>query len=193
MAAADPCARGGDARFSPCGRYRWWLERHWPPAAAAGRPAGAGAARSSGRLLFIGLNPSRADAARDDATLLRLQGFARHWGFAALEVVNLFARVSPRPADLRRLAEPVGGENDRWIAARLRACDRVWLGWGNGGRWRGRDRRVLALIRTGVPPAAVGCIGVTAAGQPRHPLYAPAATRWVRWAEPAGLSHPERD
>ena len=186
MAGADLCAHGGDVRFSPCGRYRWWLERHWPPAATAGQQAGGGVASSCGRLLFIGLNPSRADAARDDATLRRL-------GFAALEVVNLFARVSPRPDDLQRLAEPVGGENDRWIAARLRACDRVWLGWGNGGRWSGRDRRVLALIRNGVPPAAVGCIGVTASGQPRHPLYAPAAARWVPWAEQAPLSHPGRD
>ena len=35
----------GTAAFSPCGLYRWWLERLWQPAAP--------------RLIFIGLNPSR--------------------------------------------------------------------------------------------------------------------------------------
>ncbi len=62
----------GFAAFSPCGHYRWWLERQW----AAERP----------RLIFIGLNPSRADGIRDDATLRRLLGFARGWGYGALEV-----------------------------------------------------------------------------------------------------------
>ena len=76
------------AAFSPCGQYRWWLERLWQPAAP--------------RLLFIGLNPSRADGQRNDPTLRRLLGFAQRWGYGSLEVLNLFARVSPSPAVLRR-------------------------------------------------------------------------------------------
>ena len=82
------------AQFSPCGRYRWWLQRCWDPQ----RPP----------LLFIGLNPSRADAQRDDPTLRRLLGFARAWGYGGLEVLNLFARISASPAALRRCADPVG-------------------------------------------------------------------------------------
>lgn len=174
-----PASVSGQAAFSPCGRYRWWLERCWEPAAAP-----------SSRLLFIGLNPSLAGADRDDPTLRRLQGFARGWGFGALEVVNLFGRISPSPAVLKRLAEPVGTENDRWIAERLAACDAVWLGWGNGGLWRDRHREVEALIGAIAAQKPVGCIGCTAAAQPRHPLYAPAASAWRPWAQPANLSHP---
>ena len=168
--------RAAAAVFSPCGRYRWWLERRWDPQ----RPA----------LLFIGLNPSRADGERDDPTLRRLQGFARTWGYGGLEVLNLFARISASPAALRRCADPVGAENDRWLEQRLRAVPAggsVWLGWGNGGGWRGRDQRVLELIgqvlpTVGGPPLLA--LGLTASGQPRHPLYAPGD------AQPLRLLHP---
>jgi len=154
-------SRAAAAAFSPCGRYRWWLQRSWDPS----RPA----------LVFVGLNPSRADARRDDPTLRRLVAYARSWGFGGLEVLNLFARVAAKAVVLRRLEDPVGSCNDAWICRCLerQPAATVWLGWGNGGAWRGRDRQVLALLsEQGVGPVA---LAVTAAGHPRHPLYCPAA------------------
>jgi hypothetical protein len=170
------------AAFSTCGHYRWWLERLWEPQ----RP----------RLLFIGLNPSRADGRRDDATLRRLVGFARGWGYGALEVLNLFGRISPSPAVLRRAADPVGAATDAWIAQRMAAQPQaaLWLGWGNQGSWRGRDRQVLALLQgLGASQRHGFCLGCTAAGQPRHPLYLPAQARRQSWCWPAAtpLGHPE--
>ena len=50
--SAASCALSGGAAFSACGHYRWWLQRLWAPE----RP----------RVLVVGLNPSRADAQRDD-------------------------------------------------------------------------------------------------------------------------------
>lgn len=172
----------GAASFSPCGQYRWWLERQWTPA----RP----------RLLFIGLNPSRADGDRDDTTLRRLLGFADRWGYGALEVLNLFARISPAPAVLRRAADPVGPANDGWLQARLAAqpLAPLWLGWGNHGVWRGRARLVLHLLDlSGGRQRAVFCLGLTAGGQPRHPLYLPATAAPLQWCWQArpGLGHPE--
>jgi hypothetical protein len=164
------------AQFSSCGLYRWTLHRAWDLA----RP----------RLLFIGLNPSRADAERDDPTLRRLSGFAQSWGFGCLEVVNLFGRCSASPAVLRRCSDPIGPESDHWLKqglARLQsqAGDALWLGWGNGGTWRQRDQQVLALLAEKLPAdLPLLAIGLTASGQPRHPLYAPAA------AQPLGLQHP---
>ena len=166
-----------DARFSPCGRYRWWLQRCWD----CERPP----------LLFVGLNPSRADADRDDPTLRRLQDFARSWGYGRLEVLNLFARISPSPSVLRRSSEPVGAENDLWLQERVLALASVsgalWLGWGNGGAWCGRDQQVLSQLAcwARVPGAAAFTVpwlslGLTAAGQPRHPLYVPGDARPVR-------------
>jgi hypothetical protein len=164
------------ALFSPCGLYRWTLERAWDP----GRP----------RLLFIGLNPSRADAECDDPTLRRLLCFARDWGFGALEVVNLFGRCSASPAVLRRCSDPIGPENDHWLRAGLtrlqpQAGDGLWLGWGNGGVWRQRDQQVLVLLAAKLPAdLPLWAIGLTASGQPRHPLYASAD------AQPLLLQHP---
>jgi hypothetical protein len=156
----DGVCRDAAAAFSACGRYRWWLRRGWDP----DRPP----------LVFVGLNPSLADAGRDDPTLRRLVGYGRRWGFGSVEVLNLFALVAACPAQLRRVEDPVGAANDAWIRRCLqRPGAVVWLGWGNGGPWRGRDRAVLALLAgQGVVPWA---LAVTAAGQPRHPLYCPAA------------------
>jgi len=155
--------------LSACGRYRWWLERQWQ--------------REAPRLLFIGLNPSRADGQRDDPTLRRLLGFAQSWGYGALEVLNLFSRISPSPAVLRRSADPIGPETDLWLRRRLAHLahspgSAVWLGWGNGGQWRGRDQAVLpVLLQQDLPLLA---LGLTASGQPRHPLYAAKAARPLR-------------
>lgn len=170
------------ASFSPCGRYRWWLQRTWQPQ----RPT----------LVFVGLNPSRADGQRDDPTLRRLLAYGRRWGFGRLEVVNLFGAVATIPAALRRFSDPVGSENEAWIRRCLGRpaawCSEalperssagaeppgpagalLWLGWGNGGAWWGRDRALQALVAEfAIRPFA---LGRTASGQPRHPLYCPAA------------------
>jgi len=170
---------GANAAFSPCGRYRWWLQRVWEPQGPV--------------LLFVGLNPSRADGRRDDPTLRRLLGFARQWGYGALKVVNLFACISANPALLKRAADPVGRGNDGWLLTAAQggagfggfggsAPAAIWLGWGNQGAWRGRDRQVLRLIGQSLQGCGSNhspellCLGLTAAGQPRHPLYVAAAT-----------------
>ena len=177
-----PTLQAAAAIFSPCGRYRWWLQRTWKPE----RPT----------LVFVGLNPSSADAQRDDPTLRRLLAYGRRWGFGRLEVINLFGAVATTPAALKRLSDPVGMDNESWIRRTLGrlgpGCGEampvdlalgaepvepagalLWLGWGNGGAWRGRDWALLALVAEfALRPFALGC---TASGQPRHPLYCPAA------------------
>ena len=68
MAAKAP-ALENNAVFSACGRYRYVLTRQ---VSAGTRPA-----------TFILLNPSTADATKDDPTIRRCVGFARRWGCAA--------------------------------------------------------------------------------------------------------------
>src|SRR5712664_2208515 len=85
------------AGFSCCGLYRYWLRRHWdaelPP------------------VCFVMLNPSTADAERDDPTIRRCCGFSRRWGYGGIVVVNLYAFRTSDPCCLRNAVHPVGPEN----------------------------------------------------------------------------------
>jgi hypothetical protein len=139
------------ANFSRCGTYRYALRRCWD---AARPPA-----------LIVGLNPSTADAERDDPTIRRCVRFARDWGFGGVVVGNLFAYRATRPAALRAAPAPVGPANDRWLRALTREAGIVVAAWGDDGRHGGRDRAVLRLL------GAAHCLGTTKAGAPRHPLY----------------------
>jgi hypothetical protein len=149
------------ACFDASGRYRYCLTRRW-------------AARGA-TVAFVLLNPSTADANLDDPTLRRCIGFAKRWGYAGLEVVNLFAWRATRPADLRRARDPVGPENDaHLLAAAARAGD-VVLAWGIHGTLLGRGQAVLTLLRAQAPRLL--CLGRTRGGQPRHVLYLPGDLR----------------
>jgi Protein of unknown function (DUF1643) len=63
------------AVISDCGRYRYSLWRIWNASAV--------------RVMFIGLNPSTADATQDDPTIRRCVEFARSWGFGGIYVQSL--------------------------------------------------------------------------------------------------------
>ena len=131
-----------DAAFSACGRYRWWLWRQWH--------------RQRPLLLFVGLNPSRADGARDDATLRRLVGFARQWDYGALLVLNLFACISPSPALLRRAADPVGAETDAWL--QLALTGRITAAGGSIVGVSGRHPEDAHAMWSGRPPVVAHCL-----------------------------------
>ena len=144
------------ARFSRCRTFRTALGRTWDPALPS--------------VGFVGLNPSTADASRDDPTLRRCIGFSRRLGAGSLVLVNLFAYRATRPRDLWSAGAPVGRSTDRVMREELRTCARVVVAWGNiPVAARPRARTVLALLdRLG---ATVVHLGRTKAGHPRHPLY----------------------
>lgn len=152
-----PCTVERVARaavLSDCGTYRYVLTRRWAEGPVLG---------------WVMLNPSRADAERDDATVRRCMGFARSWGFAGIIVRNLYAARSSSPAGLWSHPEPVGPANDQYLASaaedQLTVC-----AWGALGERHHRGRLVAA--RLDELGARMVCLGRTAAGQPRHPLYA---------------------
>ena len=130
-------------------------------------------------MAFILCNPSTADEQSEDPTLRRCIGFARRWGFDALEIANCFALRSPRPADLRRARDPVGPDTDRVLRAVARRADRLVVGWGNHGRLHDRATQVTHLLAD----HALWCLGRTQRGQPRHPLYVPGDTRLRRFGQ----------
>ena len=128
--------------------------------------------------MFVMLNPSTADAWRDDPTIARCKGFAERWGYARLEVVNLFALRATHPADLKRLArthDVIGPRNDAVLRRACRRADRVVAAWGAHGDLLGRADEVRAML----PHVPWQCLGTTKDGHPRHPGRIPNATRLV--------------
>jgi hypothetical protein len=148
---------------SRCYRYR--LGRAW-------------AAPGTGCVLFVMLNPSTADAEHDDPTLRRCIWFAHAWGFGAVDVMNLFAYRAPRPQVLRRVADPVGPDNDRHIDLAAGAATAIVCAWAEQGGYRGRGADVALALRRHRP---LLCLGSTKNGQPLHPLYVRGTTRPTVW------------
>ncbi len=164
----------GTASFSRCGTYRYTLTRELD----ASRPR---------TLVVIGLNPSTADAWRDDPTVRREIGFARRWGFGRLVKLNAYAFRATDPrvmlAAAARGEDIVGPRNDaaiRAAIAKARARDGlVLVAWGR----HARPDRVAALARllAGSEPR---CLRTNQDGSPVHPLYQRATARHRPWRAP---------
>lgn len=145
-----PC-RG--AVLSDCATYRYALWRVWN--------------QDLPKVLFIGLNPSTADAENDDPTVRRCVGFARSWGFGGVVIGNLFAFRSTCPKSLGSVSDPVGLANDGWLRYLHKNTQMAIAAWGAFDIGAQQASRVLSQLRP------LHCIGRTKQGMPRHPLYAP--------------------
>lgn len=155
------------AVMSPCGVYRYRLTRYvdvlpvWEDKGL--------------RCVFVALNPSTADASKNDPTLRRMIQFSAAVNCNRLDVVNLFAFRATDPRDLRSAPDPVGPDNDQHIAEAVSMADVVIVAWGPNGSFLGRDRHVLGLLKqAGIAPQA---LRITSGGHPSHPLYLPACLR----------------
>lgn len=78
--------------------YRWTATRAW----------GAGPC-----IHWNLLNPSDADALKDDPTMWRMIGFSYRWGFGSLIVTNLYPFISSSPEAMRTWRAHWSGED--WI------------------------------------------------------------------------------
>jgi hypothetical protein len=141
-----------DAVFSPDGRYRYLLTR-------------------GDELPVLGvimLNPSTADAKKNDPTISRLMRFAESWGYGSLLVANLYGFFASKPQLLDEQHDPYGLGNPCYLMQAIRRADLVLVAWG-------RDRRAHSVAidtvvklthSTGKQPY---CLGTNADGSPVHP------------------------
>lgn len=150
-----------DARLSDCGRYRYLLRRTWDH----GLP----------RALYVMLNPSTADAEIDDQTIRSCIRLVKALGYGSFEVVNLYAFRATDPRELQKSPDPIGPDNDAVIEAATNRCDTIICAWGAHKPATMRGRRVHEILRRQRP--AVFCLGRTATGAPKHPLYIPTGAK----------------
>ena len=76
------------ADLSEDGVYRWSLRRSWLKPLLVRGP-----------VLWIGHNPSTADASVDDPTVRRMVQFSDTWGYASLSIANLLPIRTPTAKD----------------------------------------------------------------------------------------------
>lgn len=145
------------ATFSKDLRFRYSLSRGW--------------SAEDWRVAFIGLNPSTADATKDDPTIRRCIGFAKSWGFGTLHMLNLFAVRSTDPKVLYRMSnkEAIGDENDAKILEYCNTVSLIVCAWGTHGALHGRGEQVAKMLRAN--GLRLSALGFTKDGYPRHPLY----------------------
>lgn len=144
------------AIVSACGLFRYRLTRTWDPGKQSA--------------CFLMLNPSTADATKDDATIRRCISFAKSWNCGGITVVNLFAFRSRHPKAMAAAVDPVGPENDLHIRDVVEQSYPIVVAWGGGvpKAYAARVEAVRAILaNVGV---SVFCLGRTDGGQPRHPL-----------------------
>lgn len=144
-----------DAVISDCGLYRYLLRRVWD--------------HRLPRLLVAMLNPSKADAEVDDATIRALYRLCRALGFGSFEVINLYGLRATDPDELAKAADPVGPGNDSVASTAINRCDMVVCAWGAHPMAGARAQSMVEAIRRKRPLAY--CFGTTKAGAPKHPLY----------------------
>lgn len=136
------------AKFSDCGKYRYWLRRAW-----------------DGRLpdaLCIGLNPSTANATDNDATIRILISCLKKLGYGGFYMMNLFAIISSKPEILLTCEDPLG-ENDFHLNDVSLVCKDVIVCWGAFKQAEARIKEVLPKF-----PDAL-CFGFNKNGTPFHP------------------------
>lgn len=172
----------GTAVFSECGLYRYRLERYFDG--------------GDGTLTFCMLNPSTADAEKNDPTVRRCVGYAMRWGFARLIVVNIFAWRDTDPKKMKEAEDHlgyagiVGDDNDEAISRAFREATFRVCAWGACAFPFVAKRQEEMISKYGAT-YPLFCLGRTAFGAPKHPLYIKGDVVPVSWPVPGVYFPPE--
>lgn len=172
MFELGPLLATGSAVISPCETFRYRLDR---------------AVQSSGLVFaYFGVNGSTATASEDDQTVRKWIGFTKVYGGRCFIVGNLFGFRARDVNELARCADPVGPDNDRYLAEIIEASDVLVPCWGSRdklpNRLRPRIGTVEKMLRASSKPIKV--FGFTKSGDPKHPLTLGYNTKLIDWNQP---------
>lgn len=150
------------ALISECGRHRYMLSRVWD--------------ETKPMVMFIGLNPSRANHIINDPTITRCERFAASWGYGGMYFANLYSWRTPDPKNLvKHLTEAVGPFCNANLQYMISFCELVVCAWGS---WKFIDSRVKEVLALVDDPY---CLGLNKDGQPKHPLYLKASSQPTKY------------
>lgn len=150
------------AIFSEDKKFRYALWRKWK---LAGK-----------YIMFIGLNPSRADAVKNDLTITKLVHFAKQWGFDGLYMTNLFSYIEPDSAFIKKIdgtnyQQFIGEHCDEYLSLIHADCTQLVYCWGNFPNISFRSNTIIGKFPGGK------CFGKCKSGAPKHPVRLGYATK----------------
>lgn len=157
------------ARFSDDRKFRYELRRDWFNFGYYG-----------GLINFVGLNPSTADAQKDDPTIRRLIAFTEALGYQGFRIFNLCAYVSTDP---KQVPDSAWNDDNNIITLATMArssTDIIVACWGNHPEIPAAKivkDHIIARYQN-----RIFCFGLTKAGNPKHPLYLPANTKLIAYS-----------
>lgn len=151
------------AVFSGCGTRRYWLRRNL-------------SANHRRHVLWIMMNPSRANQDYNDPTTAMTTGISARHGYDVHGVVNLSALIEPDSTRLDALAAASDAANDMAIERALAWISRhhgdIVVAWGGSRHLKPRESAVLKRLRR----RPLLCVGHNSDGSPRFPKYIAATT-----------------
>lgn len=141
------------AEISKDRKYRYSLHRIWD--------------NDKPLILWIMLNPSKADHTKDDPTVRKVIAYSKKWGYGGLYIGNLFAYRSTDPKILKHLskATAIGPQNDIKILDLSMCVNTVIFAWGRNGNLYNRAEEVKDMFRV------AHYLELTNSGEPKHPLF----------------------
>lgn len=126
------------------------------------------------KIMFIGLNPSTANADKDDPTIRRVKSFAQGFGFGGVYMLNLFPFVTAYPEFL--VSKGIDHDrNDEFLKALANQSKDIVFAWGNFKVAQYQAKRVAKMF-----PNAL-CLGHNRNGSPKHPLYVPGNVDLIKY------------
>ncbi len=175
------------AVISDCGRYRYSLHRIWDS--------------SKPYVCYIGLNPSTADAKKDDRTIRRLIEFTKAFSYGGFYICNVVPVRTKDPEVLKKeLKKPeyAGSGLLSLIETNLEyICDvgievnRFVFCWGDNSSEE-IDRCILSVYnKLAYTDNGCYCFGYTNKNNPRHPLYLKSDTKLVKYVLDIKINNPK--
>lgn len=154
--------REDTAVFSSCGTFRFSLTREL------------GGDRAC---VFLGANPSKANATENDPTIRKDIGYAERWGCGRLIKVNVAAYVATDPDDMYAAAKAGidvygGADNDRAILESIIAVrESRGLFVVASGNIIPLERLYPVIARIEAEGVTPWCLGTNQNHTPKHELY----------------------
>lgn len=152
------------AIISPCGNYRYRLEREVQPEGPV--------------FAYFGVNPSTADDRIDDATVRKWKGFTLRNGGRKFIVGNVFAYRATDVREIGRLPVELacGPDQFQHLLSIIADADILVPCWGAADKVPPEHRRLMCALLEMLRRVGAGLgkpvlhFGMTKSGQPMHPL-----------------------